>query len=69
MFHLLSIRLIYLSGANEMDKPSRITTFLQRICYATLGERDDEGQFVNRDKFYSLSEEFQSEMDSAMENI
>jgi hypothetical protein len=56
-----------LKWANEMDKPSSHHLFFKEFCYATLGERDNEGQFVNRDKFYSLSEEFQSEMDSVME--
>lgn len=64
-FALHSLNLIKWAG--EMDKPSSKHLFFKEFCYATLGARDDAGQFIHRDKFYSFSSDFQSEMDAAME--
>jgi hypothetical protein len=64
-FAIHSLNLVKWAG--EMDKPSSKHLFFKEFCYATLGERDELGQFVNRDKFYSFSSDFKTEMDAVME--
>jgi len=41
--------------------------FFKEFCYATLGERDEQGQYTHREKFYSFSSDFQHELDARME--
>lgn len=53
--------------AGEENMPSAHHAFFKEFCYKTLGDRDEQGQFIYRDKFYSLSDEFQREMDKAVE--
>lgn len=64
-FAIHSLNLVKWAG--EMDKPSSKHLFFKEFCYATLGERDELGQFVHRDKFYSFSSDFKTEMDAVME--
>lgn len=52
---------------SSSETPSPHHLFFKELCFATLGKRDQEGHFVNREKFYDLSEEFYSEMKSRTE--
>ena len=44
-------------GANPHPKFNLFRLF----CYATVGKRDAEGNFIYRDRFYSLSPDFYAE--------
>lgn len=63
-FAIYSLNLLKWSGEKE---PSAKHVFFKEFCYATLGERDEQGQYLHRDKFYSLSSDFQHELDARME--
>ncbi|NCB00764.1 MAG: hypothetical protein EOM67_01185 [Spirochaetia bacterium] len=63
-FAIYSLNQLKWSG----DKtPSATHLFFQEFCYATLGDRDDAGQFKNRDKFYNLPVDQQQELDGRIE--
>ncbi|MCF7944815.1 MAG: tagaturonate epimerase family protein [Spirochaetia bacterium] len=47
--------------------PSADHLFFKELCFATLGRRDNRGQFVNREKFYDLPSEFYEEMERRVE--
>ena len=47
--------------------PDPTEFFFQEYNFATLGKRDEAGRFINRDRFYSLSDEFYSALDERVE--
>ena len=51
----------------ESKEPSPEHFFFQEYNFATLGKRGDDGQYLNRDRFYSVSEGFQRELTDRLE--
>jgi hypothetical protein len=48
-------------AASQNSTPSARHTVFQHYCFASLGRRDEQGQFVLREKLYDLSPEFETE--------
>jgi hypothetical protein len=42
-------------------EPSPRHPLFRHFCFETVGRRDEEGRFMNRERFYDLSEEFHRE--------
>jgi len=57
-----------LNRSGSLD-PSPHHLFFKEYCFATVGKRDDQGNFIHRDKFYDLPEEFYDEMAIRMEHF
>jgi hypothetical protein len=51
-------------GSNAGEGPNPKHALFRVYCYATVGKRDTRGDFVYRDRFYSLSREFYAEYTS-----
>ena len=46
----------YKASANRAPSPKHAV--FHYYCFATVGRRDEKGQYINRQKFYELSEDF-----------
>ena len=62
--HSLSL----LNRSGSLD-PSPHHLFFKEYCFAMVGKRDAQGNFIHRDKFYDLPEEFYDEMTLRMEHF
>ena len=47
--------------------PSSQHFFFKEYNFATVGKRDAEGNFISREKFYSLSKDFSDELSNRLE--
>jgi hypothetical protein len=61
-----SLQLFERSGSRQ---PSPEHMFFKEYCFATVGKRDEQGNYIHRDKFYDLPNEFYSEMAVRMEQF
>jgi hypothetical protein len=55
---------IAIEGLKEIEKlgkPSARTGFFEHFCFATVGKRDREGQYLYRELFYTLPDDFYDE--------
>lgn len=53
----------------ETKTPDPNHFFFQEYNFALVGKRDENGQFINREKFYDVSEYFQSELNSRLDKF
>ena len=51
----------------KLDKPSARTGFFEHFCFATVGKRDEDGQYLFRELFYSLPDDFYQEYTKRLE--
>jgi len=51
----------------DLKEPSPTHFFFKEFNFATLGKRGGDGQFINRDRFYSVSNDFQRELTDRLE--
>ncbi len=54
--------------ATERETPHPRGTLFRIYCYATVGKRDAKGNYIYRERFYSLSPEFQAEYTSRLKS-
>jgi len=54
---------------SAVQSPSPEHLFFKEYCFATVGKRDEKGDFINRHKFYDLPAEFYDEMTLRMEQF
>ncbi len=50
-----------LKEIEKLDKPSARTGFFEHFCFATVGKRGDDGQYLFRELFYTLPDDFYEE--------
>lgn len=64
-----AIESLGLLTASDRQLPSANHLFFREYNFATVGKRDDEGNFLFRPMFYSQGSEFQAELDQAIEGF
>ena len=60
-------KVLALHDREESKEPSPDHLFFKEFNFASLGKRDSNGQFINRDRFYSVSDEFLDDLTGRLE--
>ena len=58
---------LQLLGESDDPAPSAQHQVFRHYCFASVGRRDDHGQFVHREMFYHLPQEFHTEYGGALQ--